>query len=447
MNIPQIDLPRVVVIGAGFAGLQVARKIDTEHYQLVIIDKHNFHTFQPLLYQVASSSIEPDSIAYPIRKTLRDKKNAYYRMATVKGIDTSRCIVRTNIGDLDYDKLVIATGANNNFFGNKSFEANALPMKNLTDSLDLRSKILGNFERALNTHDLHEREELMNFVIVGAGPTGVELAGALAELKTKILPRDFPDLDFRIMSINLVEGADRVLANMDASSSAKAEKYLRKLGVNIWTSTLVEDYRDNTVYTNESGLEFNTDTVIWAAGVVGNVPEGIDRGLIGKGKRVITDGLLKMKGSENVYVLGDAGLVQTEDYPNGLPMLASVAMQQGSYLAKAFNKAIDGVEPEPFKYFDKGTMATVGKNLAVVELGKLRFQGFIAWWVWMFVHLMLLVGFRNRVVVFVNWAWQYARFNSGLRLIIRPFRGKDDDEEPVELPKSKNKDLKTEVMV
>jgi len=398
MNIPTIDLPRIVVIGAGFAGLQVAKKIDTNQYQLVLIDKNNYHTFQPLLYQVSSAGLEPDSIAYPIRKILRKKKNTFYRLTNVEHIDTEKSIIKTAIGDIGYDKLVIATGATNNFFGNDSIATHSLPMKSLTDALNLRSKILGNFEKALNTTDLERREELMNFVIVGAGPTGVELAGALAELKNKILPNDFPDLDLRIMKIHLIEAAPRVLAPMHERSSEKAFTALRKLGVHIWTETFVTDYKDNVVSTN--GPEsFRTDTLIWAAGVKGDFPD-----------------------VDNVYILGDAGLIQSERYPKGLPMLASVAMQQGAYLAKMFNRLARNKKVLPFIYNDKGSMATIGRNKAVVELKKFRFQGFFAWLVWMFVHLMLLVGFRNRVVVFVNWMWNYFRYNNGLRLIVRPYK-------------------------
>ncbi len=421
MNIPTIDLPRIVVIGAGFAGLQVARKLDTSQYQLVLLDKNNYHTFQPLLYQVSSAGLEPDSIAYPIRKVLRKKKNTFYRLTDVQRIDISSSIVHTDIGELSYDKLIIATGANNNFFGNDNIAANSLPMKSLTDALNLRSKILGNFEKALNTTDLELREELTNFVIVGAGPTGVELAGALAELKNKILPNDFPDLDLRVMKIHLIEAAPRVLAPMSERSSEKAFTALRKLGVHIWTETFVTDYSGNLVTTNGSET-FRTDTLIWAAGVKGQFPEGIDATTIGRGNRIITDDYGLAQGTTNVYVIGDAGLIQSERYPQGLPMLASVAMQQGVYFAKALNALARNKEIQPFIYNDKGTMATIGRNKAVVELQKFKFQGFFAWLVWMFVHLMLLVGFRNRVVVFVNWLWNYVRYNNGLRLIVRPYK-------------------------
>lgn len=423
MNIPDIDLPRVVVIGAGFAGLKLARQINTKHYQLVLIDKNNFHTFQPLLYQVATAGLEPDSIAYPVRKTLRKKKNAFYRLADVESIDTKEKLIVSNIGKLRYDKLVIATGATNNFFGNETIEANAVPMKSLVEALDLRSKMLENFERALNTKDLARREELMNFVIVGAGPTGVELAGALAELRNKILPKDFPDLDLRIMGIHVIEAAPKVLAAMDKKSSEKAFQYLRKLGVNVYTETFVENYENNLV-TTSTGKEFKADTLIWAAGVAGQSPSGIDASQLGKGNRLIVNEFLQLKNDADIYALGDTALIESEKYPNGLPMLGSVAMQQGAYLAKQLKNLSKQKQVAPFIYKDKGTMATIGRNLAVVEIGKFKIQGFFAWLIWMFVHLMLLVGFRNRVVVFVNWTWNYLKFNNGLRLIVRPYRKK-----------------------
>jgi len=421
MNIPTIDLPRIVVIGAGFAGLQVAKTIDTSKYQLVLLDKNNYHTFQPLLYQVSSAGLEPDSIAYPIRKVLRKKINTFYRLATVAHIDQEKSIIQTDLGDLSFDKLVIATGAANNFFNNDSIEANALPMKSLLDALNLRSKILGNFEKALNTKNTEEREALMNFVIVGAGPTGVELAGALAELKNKILPKDFPDLDFDLMKIHLIEAAPRVLAPMSERSSSKALKALEKLNINVQTETFVTNYIDGLVTTN-GDANFKADTLIWAAGVKGQFPEGICSETITKGNRLLTDGYCKLKGNENIYVLGDAGFIETERYPSGLPMMASVAMQQGMYLGKTLNRLARHKSVKPFIYNNKGTMATIGRNKAVVEVKSLKFQGFFAWLVWMFVHLMLLVGFRNRVVVFVNWMWNYFRYNNGLRLIIRPYK-------------------------
>jgi NADH dehydrogenase len=420
MNIPRIDLPRVVILGAGFAGLQVARRLNPKHYQVVLIDQNNYHTFQPLIYQVASAGLEPDSVAYPIRKTLHGKRNTYFRMASISRVDLENKLVVTDIGDLEYDKLVIATGASNNFFGNAAVESNALPMKSLTDALDLRSKILGNFEQALNTRDLDRREELMNFVIVGGGATGVELAGALAELKNKILPKDFPDLDLRQMRIDLIEAGPRLLGNMAENSSNMAFDYLRKLGVHVWLETFVETYEDKHVITQNQG-SFKTDTLIWAAGVKGNLPGGIDASNLSHGNRIVVDEYCQMPDYEDVYVVGDSGMIQSEVYPKGLPMLASVAMQQGKFLAKLFNRQAQNKSSEPFVYVDKGTMATIGRNKAVAEISKLKLQGVLAWAVWMLVHLMLLVGFRNRVVVLVNWAWNYVNYNNGLRLIVRPY--------------------------
>ena len=421
MNIPDTDLPRVVVVGAGFAGLKLARQINTHHYQLVLIDKNNFHTFQPLLYQVASAGLEPDSIAYPVRKTLRRKKNTHFRLTSVDRIDRIKKSVETQIGELKYDYLIVATGAGNNFFGNESIKTNAMPMKSLTESLDLRSKMLENFEKALNTKDLNQREELMTFVIVGAGPTGVELAGALAELRNKILPKDFPDLDLRIMKIHLIEGAPRVLAAMSEKASQKADKYLKKLGVHIYTDTRVESYNENLVSTS-TDLEFRADTLIWAAGVAGQHPEGFHSDEIGRGNRIVVNEFCQLPNDETVFVLGDSAYLETKEFPNGLPMLGSVAMQQGGYLAKFFNRKVKKKSAKPFAYKDKGTMATVGRNLAVVDLKSAYLSGALAWMIWMFVHLMLLVGFRNRLVVFINWTWNYFRYNNGLRLIVRPYR-------------------------
>jgi len=409
MNIPKIDLPRIVIIGAGFSGLKVAKLTNTHRYQVVIIDKRNYHTFQPLLYQVASTGLEPDSIAYPIRKILKSQKNTFFRLCNVKNIDKNNNKLNTDIGDLSYDILVIATGAGNNFFGNKIIEKNALPMKSLIDALNLRSKILGNFEEALNTKDLERRESLMNFVIVGAGPTGVELAGALAELRNKVLAKDYPDLDLRQMKINLIESAPRVLANMAEKSSEVAYKSLKDLDVLIWTNTFVENYENNLI-TTKTDLTFKADTFIWAAGVKGNMLDGIAKEDQGRGARIIVDEFCKMKSSDNIYVLGDIALIQSNLYPEGLPMLGSVAMQQGVYLAHLLNQKAKGKEIKPFVYKHKGIMATIGRNAAVVEIGDFKMQGPIAWAIWMFVHLMLLVGFRNRVVVFINWVWKYINF-------------------------------------
>jgi len=437
MNIPDIDLPRVIIIGGGFAGLRLAKKINKKYYQVVLIDKNNYHTFQPLLYQVATSGLEPDSIAYPIRRTFKDHDNFHFRLAEVKNIDHLKQHIETNFGYISFDTLVIATGAKTNFFGLKNVAHNAMPMKSLIESLDLRSKILQNFEKAIYSRDLKEQERLMNFVIVGGGPTGVELAGALAELKKQVLPEDFPDLDIRKMKIHLIEAAPRVLAPMSENASVKAHHFLKKLGVHIWTNTQVTDYDGNLVATNGK-INFYTDTLIWAAGVQGAPIKGIDATKIGRGNRILVNEYNQINGFNNIYALGDVALMRTKDTPNGHPMLGAVAMQQGVHLAKNLNNVAKNNKKTPFKYKDKGTMATIGKNLAVVDLHRFKFQGFFAWFVWMFVHLMLLVGFRNKIIVFINWAWSYIRSDKGTRLIVRPYHHKSEDKENNPPPLSKS---------
>jgi NADH dehydrogenase len=416
MNIPEVNLPRIVVIGCGFAGLKFTKRINSHKYQIVLIDKNNYHTFQPLLYQVASSGLAPDSIVYPIRKIFKGKSNFYFRMANVERVSTDEKRVYTNIGHIDYDHLVIATGATNNFFGMDQIEEHAMPMKSLTESLDLRSLILQNFEEALNTNDLEERNRLMNFVIVGAGPTGVELAGALSELRSHVLPNDYPDLDFRRMQIHIVEAGSRVLGAMSEHASAKARKALDKFGVQVWLNTRVEDYDGKTVKTSKS--DFASKTMIWAAGIQGSIPSGLNLDL-GRGRRILVDAFNKVEGMQEVYSIGDVAQISSEQYPDGNPMLASVAEQQGAHLARNLNGLAHGVPMKAFKYKDKGTMATIGRNKAVVDLPFWKFSGFFGWVTWMFVHLMLLVDFRSRLVVFVDWVYSYVRYDKGTRLIVR----------------------------
>lgn len=416
MNIPKLDLPRIVVVGGGFAGLKFVKKINSKDYQVVLIDKNNYHNFQPLMYQVATAGLEPDSIAYPLRKVFKNKKNFHFRMTEVQAVHPEKQELETSIGNLHYDYLIMATGADSNFFGMDNVERHSLPMKNLVEALDLRSIILQNFEKALNTSDLREQESYMNFVIVGAGPTGVELAGALAELKLHILPKDYPDLDLRRMQIHIVEAADRVLAAMSPESSEKAFRFLRKLGVNIWLDTQIKDYDGNLAIS--SRRNFHSKNLIWAAGVKGQPIEGLKAPKV-RGNRVKVNEFCQVEGYDNVYALGDVAAIVNEKLPKGHPMLASVAGQQGAYLAKTFNKSVKGIETNGFQYKDKGTMATIGRNLAVVDLPKFKFSGFFAWMVWMFVHLMLLVDFRSRVVVFINWAWSYVNYDKSIRLIVR----------------------------
>lgn len=420
LNIPTIDLPRVVIIGGGFAGLKLAKGIDSRHYQTVLIDRNNYHTFQPLMYQVASSGLEPDSIAYPLRKIFKGKKRFHFRMASVSTVDAEQKVVHTSIGPLHYDKLVVATGADSNFFGMENVQKHSMPMKNLVESLNLRSRILQCFEKALNVTDIHEQEALMNFVIVGGGPTGVELAGALAELKKQILPTDYPDLDIRKMQIHIIEAADRLLANMSETASESTLKFLKEMGVNVWLGVQLKDYDGKLVTTSKH--TFRSHTLVWAAGVKGMPIGGLEASLV-RGNRVETNAQHQVKGLTDVYAIGDVSMIKTETIPNGFPMLASVAGQQGSHLAGNFNAQATGKKTTDFTYNDRGTMATIGRNLAVVDFPFLSFSGVMAWFTWMFVHLMLLVDFRSRLVVFVNWAWSYINFDKGTRLIVR---SKDD---------------------
>lgn len=388
--------------------------------QVVMLDKHNYHTFQPLLYQVATAGLEPDSIAYPIRNIFRSVPNFYFRMAKAEKIDANNKILHTDIGILNFDKLVIATGSETNYFGMDEIEKMSMPMKTVPEALDLRSLILQNFEAASLTTDLKERERLMNFVIVGGGPTGTELAGALAELKSHVLPNDYPDLDFRGMSIHLVEMAGKVLPPMSESSSKHALDYLKKLGVQVWLNTAVKGYDGKTVSTDKSQLP--ASTLIWAAGVKGSIIPGlVEKEDFDRGRYVVNE-VNQVGKHEDIFALGDVAGMNTKAYPKGHPMLAQVAIQQGQNLAKNLVRLEKKLKLKPFSYNDLGSMATVGRNKAVVELyNKIMLKGFAGWAVWMLVHLLSLVGFRNRLVVLLNWFVNYFSYDRKIRLIIRPF--------------------------
>lgn len=422
MNIPQSSFPRFVIIGGGFGGIALAKKLRNKDAQVVLLDKHNYHNFQPLLYQVSTGGLEPDSIAYPIRKVLQGYPNFYFRLANVEEIDTTGKRVLTNIGDIAYDYLILATGSETNFFGNKGIETMGMAMKTIPQSLNLRSLILENFEQALLTDDLHERDALMNFVIVGGGPTGVELAGALAEIKKGILPKDYPDLDTRRAQINLVQAGDRLLPAMSEVASRKAEEFLEGLGVNVWKNIRVAEYDGKRVTTNTNTI-FDTYTLVWAAGVQAVSIKGLDaKEMLCRGNRLKVNQFHQVAGFEEIFAIGDVAQMESEEFPNGHPMMAQPAIQQGRNLGDNLVRLLDEKPMKPFKYKDKGSMATVGRNKAVVDLPKFKFQGVFAWFVWMFVHLYFLIGFRNRVVVFINWVYNYVRFDREARLIIRPFK-------------------------
>ena len=422
MNIPETSVPRIVVIGGGFAGISFIKKLQKEKVQIVLFDRHNYHTFQPLLYQVSTAGLEPDSIAYPLRKIFRKNVDFHFRMAEVETIQAENNTIHTSIGSLHYDFLVIATGTRTNFFGNDSIAENSMPMKTVPQALNIRSLMLQNIEKADMTPDARERKRLLNFVIAGAGPTGVELAGALAEFRKGILENDYPELEEEEMNVHLIEGLDRVLPPMSKEASAKAQKFLENLGVQLHLETFISDYDGKTV-TTKDGQKFETATFIWAAGVTGALINGIDgKALVEKANRYRVDRYNKVEGFDNIYALGDIALMETEEYPKGHPQVAQPAIQQGKHLGKNFRKMLKGEKMEPFEYFDKGTMATVGRNKAVVDIRKLHFGGAIAWFLWLFAHLWFLVGFRNRVVTFFNWTYSYINYDRAARLIIRPFK-------------------------
>lgn len=426
MNIPKTDLPRVVIIGGGFAGMALARKLLNEDIQMVMLDRHNYHTFQPLLYQVSTSGLEPDSIAYPLRKITRSSKKCFFRLAEVNSISAENNTIITNIGELTYDYLVIATGSKTNFFGNESIEEHGMWMKTVPQALNIRSLILENLEQATITEDPEKRKSLLNFVLVGAGPTGVELSGAIAELRNHIVPRDYPDIDPNEMHIHLLEGLSRVLPPMSVHASRKAHEMLEELGVKIHLNTMVENYDGHMVETN-TDLKIKSETFIWSAGVTGAPVKGLNASaIVEKANRYEVNAFNQVNGYENIFAIGDIALMQTKKFPKGHPMVAQPAIQQGKHLAKNLKHLIKGENLEPFQYFDKGTMATVGRNRAVVDLHKWKFSGFFAWFVWMFVHLWFLVGFRNRTVTFFNWVYNYINYDKAARLIIRPFKGHEE---------------------
>lgn len=422
MNIPETNLPRIIVIGGGFAGISFIKELRREKVQIVLFDRHNYHTFQPLLYQVSTAGLEPDSIAYPLRKIFRKHTDFHFRLAEVEHINTKENSISTSIGSLSFDYLVIATGTRTNYFGNENIANYSMPMKTVPQALNIRSLILQNIEDADRAESESERLRFLNFVIAGAGPTGVELAGALAEFRKGILENDYPELDEDDMEVHLIEGQDRILPPMSEQVSKKAHHFLEKLGVKVHVGTLISDYDGTTVKTKD-GKTFETATFIWAAGVTGAPISGINASaMVEKANRYKVDRFNKIEGFENLYALGDIALMQTEDFPKGHPQVAQPAIQQGKRLGKNFVKMLKGDKMDPFKYFDKGTMATVGRNKAVVDIGKLHFGGAIAWFLWMFVHLWFLVGFRNRVITFFNWTYNYINFDKAARLIIRPFK-------------------------
>jgi len=419
LNIPDNGKPRVVIIGGGFAGLSLIKHIDRNAFQFILIDKNNYHTFQPLLYQVATGGLEAGSIAYPLRRYISHYKNVIFRMAEVLQVNADNNEIITSIGNIHYDYLVIATGSKNNFFGNKLLEQNALLLKNIPQSLDLRNILLKNFELASQTDEDNEREALMNFVIAGGGPTGVEMAGALTELKKHVLSNDYPELDLVKMNVTIVEGTDRLLNAMSNVSSDKAREFLEKMEVKIILNVRITSY-DGSLVVLSDGSTIKTHSFLWAAGVKGDIPSGIPAESVTPSNRIRTNVYNQFEMYKNIFVAGDAAACISPGNPLGHPMIASVAIQQGRNIAYNISLLHKGKNLIPFAYFNKGSMATIGRNKAVVELPSFKFQGIFAWFVWTFVHLLAIVGFRNKIMVFLDWMWSYFNYDKSLRFIISP---------------------------
>lgn len=419
--------PKIVVIGGGFAGLQFIENIKENAFDILLIDKLNHHQFQPLFYQVATSQIEPSSISFPFRKIFQERKDVRIRMTKVERIDSANHLVQTEIGSFEYDFLVIATGCKTNYFGNKNIKKYTYGLKSTYQAITIRNSILENFEKLLYV-DEAEKEALYNIVVVGGGPTGVELAGAFAEIKRDILPKDFFRIDFTKMQIILLEGSPNTLNNMSEMSRQASAKYLQDLGVIIKTQVMVTDY-DGVNLKMNNGEVIKSKHVIWAAGVTGNVIKGLDPEMMTPTNRYKVDRQNKVVGTENIYAIGDIAYMETPAYPKGHPQVANVAINQGKLLAANLWAQIEGKSPKDYEYNDLGSMATIGRNKAVVELPFVKFKGYFAWVVWMFLHLMLILSVRNKLIIFINWAWNYISKNSSLRLILKDDAHVDVDKE------------------
>lgn len=420
INIQRNQKKRVVIVGGGLGGLRLAEDLYGSGMQVVLIDKNNFHQFPPLIYQIASAGIDPSSISFPFRQIFRKRKDFYFRMAEARMVDTEKKILQTSIGKIDYDYLVLAAGATTNFFGNKNIEEWAIPMKTVPEAMGLRNALLSNFERALTCATEEERQELLNVVIVGGGATGVEIAGALSEMKRYVIPYDYPDMDSSLMHIYLIEAGDRLLAGLSQESSQKAYDFLKSMGVDIQFGKMVTDYRDHKVVMKD-GTEIPTRTFLWVSGIRANAMPGIDESHLGRGFRFKVDEFNRIPGVEDVFAIGDQCL-QTSDaaYPNGHPQVAQVAIQQAKNLAKNLKKIANGADNSQltaFHYKNLGSMATIGRNKAVVEIGKFRSQGFFAWVLWLVVHLRSILGVKNKVMVLLNWLWKYVSYNDSIRMI------------------------------
>ena len=418
-NIEHTDKKRVVIVGGGLGGLELAFKLVGSDFQVVLVDKNNYHQFPPLIYQVASAGLEPSSISFPFRRLFQGQKDFFFRMAEVKAVDAAGKKIATSVGDIHYDYLVLAAGARTNFFGNKEIEAATLPMKSVSEAMRLRNTILRNLEKAETEEDPVRRQALMNIVVVGGGASGVEIAGAVAEMKKNILARDYPDLDASQMHIYLVNAGKRLLAAMDPVSSARAERDLKELHVHIRQPQFATEYKDGILKTS-AGLEIPARTVIWVSGICANTIEGLPVESIGHAGRILTDRFCRVKGVQDVFAIGDQSLIEgDEEYPIGHPQLAQVAMQQAKTVAENLKSLQCGGEEKPFKYRNLGVMATIGRNHAVAEIGGRKFGGFAAWVLWLVVHLRSILGVKNKAFILLNWVWNYLNYKQSLRLILK----------------------------
>ena len=421
-NIKRNEQRRVVVVGGGLGGLKLVSSLRDTDFQVVLVDKNNYNQFPPLIYQVASAGLEPSNISFPFRRLFQGWKNFFFRMAEVQHIDTEEKAIKTSIGMIHYDDLVLAAGATTNFFGNKNIEASALPMKSVSESMRLRNTILQNLERAETEDNEARKQALMNIAIVGGGPSGVEIAGVLAEMKQTILPRDYPDLDTSCMHIYLINATPRLLGAMSEHSSREAEKALKELSVEVMTNCMVTDYVDKELVLKD-GQRISAETVIWVSGIKANNIDGIPTESIGHAGRILVDRFNRVKGLKDVYAIGDQCIVEGDEaYPYGHPQLAQVAIQQAKTLAKNLIRQEKGETEQPFSYHNLGTMATIGRKKAVVEIGKLKFGGFFAWLLWLIVHLRSILGVKNKTIVFLNWMWSYMNYKQSLRLILKAKR-------------------------
>lgn len=407
---------KIIIIGGGFAGLQLAKTLNNKNKKVIVLDRVNHHMFQPLFYQVASGRIEPSNISFPFRKIFQQSRNTQFRMTEVKEIDTANNKVITDEAEFTYDKLIIATGCKTNFFGNKDLEGKAFGMKNTQEAISIRNHVLMTFEKLIIEKSRSD-DGNWNIVIVGSGPTGVELAGAFAEMKKDILPRDYPYMNFDHLKIILVSSTEKPLAVMSSEAQEKSEKYLKDLGVTFLSGEVVTDYDGDKVHLR-SGKEIPSNNVIWAAGVTGNVVAGFPEEKLVR-NRYIVDRYNKIKGYDNIYAIGDIAYMETPKYPQGHPQVANVAINQAKNLGKNLLKK-SREDWKEYEYDDKGSLATIGKHRAVVDLPFIKFQGFLAWYFWMFLHLMLILSVRNKLAIFFNWMWSYINKDSSLRLIIIP---------------------------